>query len=76
MKRVWGTISERGKHQTGKRVKIDLNSSDVALSHLVEKWNEGGAVVNCSANVAAETNTVFFALLIINYPSPCICVYS
>lgn len=56
--------------------KIDSNSIDVALSHSLEKANEEGTVVNCSVNVAAETNTVFFALLIINYPSPCICVYS
>lgn len=55
---------------------MDSYSFDVVLSRSLEKSNGGRAVVNCSVNVAAETNTVFFALLIINYPSPCICVYS
>lgn len=62
-------------HENGFK-KTDSNSFDVALSQSLEKSDEDRAVVNCSANVAAETNTVFFALLIINYPSPCICVYS
>lgn len=76
MKHVLAQSASVANIRHEKRVKIDWNSFDVALSHSLEKLNGERAVVNCSVNVAAETNAVFFALLIINYPSPCICVYS
>lgn len=73
VKHVATQSAKRGKTSDSEKL-IEIPAPSHCLTGRGGGWRAWGGA--SAKGAAAETNTVFFALLIINYPSPCICVYS